>query len=574
MKPHARVLCGPTSAYLQLLMLFSASIAGCTPPTLSLQSTLSNAATPATTAIAAPAQDASSKTRSDEQPKVLFDSFHAHNFLDRGLLPGEHTYHHYTGLRRAVAMLSDRQVDVSELIVGPITAERLKDVKLIVLNLPSMDRPPWLMSEIEVVERYIRAGGGMIFITDHSNCYYHQYHLLPLWQRLGLIPTFETTCERTKKNLLSRHGPAWFVVHDFDKHPVTEGVRYYGMQSGGRVVGEGIIARTSPEAWADAGASPLYGEGNVGLSGDLRYSESEATGAQGVILAKSIDRGRVVVLCDQNALGDAQISYADNWRLWLNACKWAGQLKIDTNPLTIDKMAKLQVDRQSAQAERDQQTATPFDQLVGVEPDRNANPTLRAGSWQIECWEDISGGNFHWGGTDDEQFYYFWCWLNRWCWASAHEQPSNPAPSGRVMLMINDSHVHLAAVKQRVAAVLRQNGKVVLLASAAKPAADGEKKNAELTDKESNKELDASEWLREHLGKLLGNEQSGPLVSSVVWQNQPVTYAQFAVDGGSMLVIPDTNLLQNANFTPPERAPTSVQAKWQRQLYHWLFEQP
>ncbi len=52
-----------------------------------------------------------------EQPLVLFDSFHAHNFLDRGLIPGEHTYHRFTGLRRAAGLLTDRQVDVQELIV-------------------------------------------------------------------------------------------------------------------------------------------------------------------------------------------------------------------------------------------------------------------------------------------------------------------------------------------------------------------------------------------------------------------------------------------------------------------------
>ncbi len=210
-----------------------------------------------------------------ERPVVLFDSFHAHNFLDRGLIPGEHTYHRITGLRRARELLTDREVEVRELLIGPIRPETLKDVQLIVLNLPSMDRPPWLTSEIEAVERFIRGGGGMIFITDHTNCYYHQYHLLPLWQRLGLVPTFETACERTEKNLLSHRGPGWLLVRDFDKHPVTEGVRYFGTQTGGRVVGDGVIARTSQDAWADAGLSPLYGEGNPGLTGDLQYSPAK-----------------------------------------------------------------------------------------------------------------------------------------------------------------------------------------------------------------------------------------------------------------------------------------------------------
>ncbi len=260
-------------------------------------------------------------------PTVLFDSYHAHNFLDRGLQPGEHLYHHLTGLRRAAGLLRQRQVEVGELLIGPITPQRLSGVKLIVVNLPSADRPPWLVSEIEAVVNFVRAGGGIIFITDHSNCYYHQYHLLPLWERLGLIPTFETVCEREPTCRLTPGGEGWLLVRQFEPHPVTESVRYLAIQTGGRVVGQSIVARTSPQAWADAGATPMYAEGPIGLYGDMKYSDSEESGAQGIVLARAIGQGRVVVISDQNAIGDMQISYADNWRLWLNACKWAGNLK-------------------------------------------------------------------------------------------------------------------------------------------------------------------------------------------------------------------------------------------------------
>lgn len=523
--------------------------------------------TPSTSTTQSTTTTAPAAVPASRQPLVLFDSFHAHNFLDRGLIPGEHTYHRFTGLRRAASLLSDRQVEVRELIVGPITAERLQDVQLVVLNLPSMDRPPWLISEIEAIERFIRHGGGMIFITDHTNCYYHQYHLLPLWQRLGLIPTFETACERNKKNLLARSGPGWLLIRDFDKHPVTDDVHFLGIQTGGRVVGEGVIARTSPDAWADAGLSPLYGEGNPGLTGDMQLSGSEEQGAQGILLAKTIDRGRVVVISDQNALGDAQISYADNWRLWLNACNWAGQLKINTQPLTIDKIAAL---HSNGQTKRDTSTPTPFDQLVGGEPDRNANPMLPEGSWQIECWEDLSGGNFHWGSTDSQQYYYFWCWLNRWCWASAHERPSNPAPVGRIMLLVNEGDLQLAPLKQRLQSVLRQNGKVVLLGTPVNAYESSSSPPADPIKPEFNR----TNWLKEQLALLLPAGEVHQLVDSVAWQNQPVNHAQLSVGGGAMVVIPDASLLANANFTPPETAPNAGNSKWQRQLYHWLFEQP
>lgn len=537
-------------------------LCGCKPPVKSTPVNHSQVAQLTSSTDQATTNDQASVSLKTTQPVVLFDSFHAHNFLDRGLIPGEHTYHRFTGLRRAASLLSDRNAEVRELLIGPITPDRLKDVKLIVLNLPSMDRPPWLVSEVEAVEQFIRAGGGMIFITDHTNCYYHQYHLLPLWQQLGLIPTFETVCERTQANLLCDSGPAWLLIRNFEKHPVTDGIRFFGMQSGGRVVGDGIVARTSPDAWADDGLSPLYGEGNPGLSGDLKFTDSEEQGAQGVVLAKSIDRGRVVVISDQNAVGDAQISYADNWRLWLNACNWAGQLKIDTRPLTIDK---IRIERAQATNLGNTPDRTPFDELVGSQPDRNANPSLPPGSWQVECWEDLSGGHFQWGSTDEDKFYHLWCWLNRWCWASAHEATSQPAPAGRTLLLANESNLQQAALRARVEQVLTQNGKVVLLASG-RGKAENEKNSLSPSEAES--------WLRDLLASLFSETKAGELASAVQWQKQPITYAQIALGGGTLIAIPAADPLHNASFPAPERAPDATQAKWQRQLYHWLFEQP
>ncbi len=84
------------------------------------------------------------------------------------------------------------------------------------------------------------------------------------------------------------------------------------------------------------------------------------------------------------------ISYADNWRLWLNACKWAGRLRISAEPLTSEKVIMLQADKQAAAPRSD----TPFDRLVGSEPDRNSLPVLPAGSWQIECWEGLQPVSF------------------------------------------------------------------------------------------------------------------------------------------------------------------------------------
>ncbi|MCC6507496.1 MAG: hypothetical protein IT423_00205 [Pirellulaceae bacterium] len=507
------------------------------------------------------------ETDDQTNPVVLFDSYHAHNFLDRGLVPGENTYHGITGLRRAAKLLTQRGVDVGELIVGPVTLPRLQGVKLVVLNLPSMDRPPWLVSEIEAIEKYIRAGGGMIFITDHSNCYYHQYHLLPLWERLGLVPTFETVCETEPSCLLSPGGSGWLLVRQFEPHPVTDGIDYFAIQTGGRVAGDGVVAWTSPQAWADVGAAPRYGEGNVGLFGDMRRTENEELGKQGIVLARTIDRGRVVVISDQNAIGDGQISYADNWRLWINACAWAGQLAITNTPVPASAQ-KTDSDSQRRDAATlpslDQLPA--FDQLLAGEPDRNAPPTLAEGSWQIECWEPLAKGPFHWGGNAPEQYYNFWCWLNRWCWASAHQRPSNTYPAGRKLLIAFDSDLSDPTLRARIEEVLASEGKVILLRHTPHRT-DG-------ADQANPAQPPDDEWLQTCLKHFGSSEQWRARAGAAHWLPTPICHWQITDQPGTLIAVPDPTQLGNSSFERPEVSPGPVAFKWQAILHRWLFELP
>lgn len=576
-------------------------------------------------------EPASSQTANPDRPVVLLDSYHAHNFVHRGLVPGEHTYHAFTALRRACRLLEQRGCQVRELLVGPLSHDQLSDVRLIVLNLPSMDRPPWLVSELLAVEDFIRRGGGIIFITDHSNCYYHQYHLLPLWDRLGLIPTFETVCERSAQCVISPGSPGWLMARDFEPHPVNQGVRFFAMQTGGRVVtnaaaGDAVIAWTSDQAWADAGALPLYGEGPVGLYGDMRYSDSEEQGKQGIVLAHSVGQGRVIVISDQNSLGDALIAYAHNWRLWVNAVRWCGRFQWDqsqhdahgsqpnhttapdatgavttlanttaasatvTHATATHSMAN-DTDRPSKSAANARPDIQPtsaqpvvaglsgnrsaFDALVQSEPDRNAFPAMPAGAWNVHCWEPISTGRFHWGGSNDGQYYNFWCWMNRWHWISADEERSRPREHqrGLPMLLAVEADLLDERLLTLARATLAQRGKVLLLpdhdspvdpGAAAASAAKGDASASTAAPR-------ATQWALDLAGQISGS----PVRSEALrWQSEPVAHWGAEVAGGWLVMVPNAAALRNASFTRPEIAPDGMQRAWQIKLHRWLFDQP
>ncbi len=253
--------------------------------------------------------------------KVLVDSVHATNFLDDGLKPDEYDYHHVTGLRRAFEFLAAQGVQREEMTSGRLTPQRLAGAGMLFINLVSAERPPFLVSEIQAVKQYLEQGGSLFLITDHSNCYYHAHRLQPLLTTLGIRSYVDTACD-VPPHVLGQ-GNGWVVVTDFDTHPVTQGLTCIAQQTGGVVDSRYAVARTSESSWADAWKPGAYLEDvSPGLFGDFNRSDDEEGGPLGVVLARETGLGRIVIVADQNMLGDVFLHYADNYRLWQNACAY------------------------------------------------------------------------------------------------------------------------------------------------------------------------------------------------------------------------------------------------------------
>ncbi|MCA9193365.1 MAG: hypothetical protein KDB03_16450, partial [Planctomycetales bacterium] len=339
-----------------------------------------------------------------KKPLVLIDSYHVHNFLQQGLKPGIYNYHQYSAFRRAVDLLRNRGLEIQELLVGPYSAEDFAEASLLIVNLPSMDRPPWLVDEIHVLEEFVNRGGGILFITDHSNCYYHQYQLWPLFDRFGIIPTFETVCERDPQHLFAT-GNGWILIDRFAPHPITQSLRSIGIQTGGRVLSEqasDLLAATTENAWADMGSVPLYGEGDIGLYGDFLPSAAEDSGVQHVLLAKSIGKGRVAVFSDQNAFGDAGIAFGDNWKLWLQLCTWTGRLHEPSESPSATETNRIE-----------KWNAVCYDPIVISDLAESKTGTAAK-------LANLTN-RFTWSGTDDWQLQNLWVWINRFCWCSSND---------------------------------------------------------------------------------------------------------------------------------------------------------
>ncbi len=252
---------------------------------------------------------------------VLIDAIHANDFSAFGLQPGLYEYHKIIGHRIAMEYLRSRGIRCDRATEGPLDAERLAPYRMLFVPLASAERPPWLVSEIAAVKSFVAAGGSLFVVTDHTNVYFHAHVLRPLFAELEMASFTDAACDDGPRKL--GQGAGWISITRFSPHPITSGMKCIAFQTGGCVDPRFAVAWTSERSWADAWRVGAFGEENApGFYGDFIREPTERAGPLGVVLAKTFGSGRIVVVGDQNMLGDTFINYADNYRLWLNAAAW------------------------------------------------------------------------------------------------------------------------------------------------------------------------------------------------------------------------------------------------------------
>jgi len=254
-------------------------------------------------------------------PRILVDSIHAYNFLTPPHPTDAYEYHHLYGFRTGFAYLKSRGLDYDEVREGRLTPELLRGYRVLFINLVSADLPPFLASEIRAVRQFVEGGGSLLAMTDHTNCYYHAYKLAPLLEDLGIEVRLEMAADRPPHTIGAGNG--WIAITRFAPHPVTAGLACVAFQSGGTVDDRFAVAFTSERGWGDFWQVHPFGEGDQpGFYGDWMQSHQERSGPLGTVLAKTVGKGRVVIVGDQNLFGEPFLNYADNWRLWINAAAW------------------------------------------------------------------------------------------------------------------------------------------------------------------------------------------------------------------------------------------------------------
>ncbi|MBP2702575.1 hypothetical protein JOL79_02010 [Microbispora sp. RL4-1S] len=253
-------------------------------------------------------------------PSVLFDEAHSEAWTIRRDVaetmnpahPDDNSYAEAAGVLRRLGHTVAAHTE------GPITAALLGGRDVFVVAHPSgerwerttgVGRPVFTAEEIDVLDAYVRDGGGLIVLAE---CEHDKYG-----SNLG--------------DLLARFGVA--VEHTTVQDPAHCHNRVatwiMGVPAGGAAA-EGPDAGVRQDLLAEVRQACFYRAGGlrVPAGATVLFETSPTADPAGRPLAAAVrhGRGRVVVLADSDLFGDDSISDYDHAQLWTNLVTWAARV--------------------------------------------------------------------------------------------------------------------------------------------------------------------------------------------------------------------------------------------------------
>lgn len=259
----------------------------------------------------------------DGRPWILVDLYHTtiQNPVDYRLHRDQYSYQGTYGFHRLFDHLARNDYPWNSLRTKPLSGPRLHGYSILFINLvhDTRNHPDFTEEEVELIIDFVRNGGGLFVIADHSNVYRHAERINPFLKPMGIEVMYHTAVDRAPQYSVS--GGGWLMAFDFEEHPVTEEVEMISFKTGGPMATDHGVAFTSELSFAD-----YWDESNTGgFYGDWRQGEDrelEPSGPLAIVAAAEFGAGRVAVVGDQNIFGDAWLHFGNNFELATNIVEW------------------------------------------------------------------------------------------------------------------------------------------------------------------------------------------------------------------------------------------------------------
>ncbi len=259
-----------------------------------------------------------------EGPWILVDLYHStkQNHEDYKLTKGHYDYEGAHSYSRAFEHLAAQGYRWRSTRSTPLSEELLEGFDTLFINLVDDERPDFSDDEIEAIKDFVREGGGLLVIADHSNVYYHADRINPFLVPMGVEVLPHTAIDYGQAQIT---GLAWLAIDDLAAHPINEGVDFISFQTGGIMTSSSQGGYTTARL-SEAGFGDYWDESSgIGFYGNWLFDGDdtlEPRGALPVGMTAEYGQGRVVVVGDQNMFGDIWLHMGGNFAHWLNIHEW------------------------------------------------------------------------------------------------------------------------------------------------------------------------------------------------------------------------------------------------------------
>jgi hypothetical protein len=241
--------------------------------------------------------------------RVLIDEHHSNwAWTDRRYSPtdfGILTEYHY-------GWLFDRLSDIYHVRrnYAPLDSAGLSDVDVLLLKTPSRPFDPL---EIQAIDTFVRRGGGLLLIGDHTDVFGSSSIMNELVAKTGVMFANVSVFDLRDQghNVWVRHGLFWSGLLDR--------VRRIGFATSCAVElnGRARNVMAVSDAYADRG-----NYGREGFFGGLNLSPDDRAGTLSVVATASSGRGRIVWFTDSTIFSNFALYNPDNLELCLSLVSW------------------------------------------------------------------------------------------------------------------------------------------------------------------------------------------------------------------------------------------------------------
>lgn len=244
--------------------------------------------------------------------RVLFDEWHSESWSPSLTRAREFQPENPAGAsyQRAADALTVRDFFVERNVDAPLTAAALEGVGVLVLPHPcdphwerttSENSPALSAAEIEAIHTWLRAGGGLLVITEYEHDKYNDNLnelLAPAGVRIENGKVFDrANCEHDN--------PEWFLAQPAEGSPLGHLAAHACFYRAGWITGGQPAWRASAQAHPPDAA---------------------------VIATAELGAGRIAVVTDSVLFGDERFAEHDHAQLWVNLTYWLATASAEKDP--------------------------------------------------------------------------------------------------------------------------------------------------------------------------------------------------------------------------------------------------